>query len=234
MALKGRFHSYESFAAADGPGVRFVGFLSGCRWRCAYCHNPDTWARPPAFEASAEEVLERALRYRDYWRGEGGITLSGGEPLLQPEFAAELFGLAKAAGVNTCLDTAGGPFVRGERRFDELFGLVDTVLLDLKAMDPRLHRELTGADNRPVLALAEYLGERKINVWIRHVVVSGVTDGEEEMAKIRAFAAKFPNVSRVEMLPYHELGVPKYAALGLEYRIEPAGGGIFRVRNPVR
>lgn len=170
-------------------------------------------------ELTAAEVLERALRYRAYWGAEGGITLSGGEPMLQSEFAAELFELAHASGITTCLDTAGGPFSRGDAAQARLLAAADTVLLDLKAMDAKLHRWLTEADNSPVLDLARYLSEMGTPVWIRHVMVKGITDTPAELAALAEFTATLTNVVKTEFLPYHELGVAKWRALGLKYRL---------------
>ena len=223
MQVKGKIHSYETFGSVDGPGVRFLVFLSGCGFRCKYCHNPDTWSRPAAFEQSADEVLAKALRYRAYWGEEGGITVSGGEPLLQLEFLTELFEKARQGGVNTCLDTAAGPFTRDEPwfgRFRRLMEATDLVLLDLKHIDAAAHRELTGADNANVLDCARFLSEISKPVWIRHVLVPGVNADEPSLAKLGAFVRTLPNVKRVEVLPYHTLGVAKWKSLGLPYALE--------------
>lgn len=222
-AEKGRIHSFETFGSVDGPGVRFLVFLSGCGFRCRYCHNPDTWARPAALEMSADEVLAKALRYRSYWGEKGGITVSGGEPLLQLEFLTELFEKAKAAGVSTCLDTAAGPFTREEPwfgAFRRLMEVTDLLLFDLKHIDPAAHRELTGADNANVLDCAKFLSEIGKPVWIRHVLVPGVNADEPSLAKLGAFIRTLSNVKRVEVLPYHTLGVAKWKALGLSYALE--------------
>ncbi|MCR5414894.1 MAG: pyruvate formate lyase-activating protein [Kiritimatiellae bacterium] len=220
MPTKGKIHSFETFGAADGPGVRFIVFLSGCGFRCAYCHNPDTWARPAQVEMSPDEVLSKALRYKTYWRGGGGITLSGGEPLLQPEFAAELFEAAHKAGVTTCIDTAAGPFRRDDEPVLRALAASDTVLLDIKAFGPELHRRLTGADNSAVLDCARYLAETGKPVWIRHVLVPGLTDDPHDLENMRKFIDTLPNIKRVDVLPYHELGIAKWKELGIPYRLE--------------
>ena len=220
--MKGQIHSFETFGSVDGPGVRFLVFLSGCNFRCKYCHNPDTWARPAALEMSADEVLAKALRYKAYWGADGGITVSGGEPLLQLEFLAELFEKAKAQGVNTCIDTAAGPFTREEPwfgAFRKLMDVTDLLLLDLKHIDPAAHKELTGADNASVLDCAKYLSEIGKSVWIRHVLVPGINTDEPSLTKLGAFIRTLTNVKKVEVLPYHALGVPKWKALNLPYAL---------------
>jgi pyruvate formate lyase activating enzyme len=232
--VTGKIHSFETFGAADGPGVRFIVFLHGCGFRCAYCHNPDTWARPPAFEMTPEEVLSKALRYRDYWGEEGGITLSGGEPMLQAQFAAELFERARKLGVTTCLDTAAGPFSRSDPGIVRLLDATDTVLLDIKAFDPQLHRSIAGCGNENVLDCARYLSENGKRMWIRRVLVPGLTDGEDDLLATGDFIRSLGGAEKVEVIPYHTMGVEKWRSLGLDYGLEgvppPDGDAVSRAR----
>ena len=233
--MLGRIHSYETFAAADGPGVRFLVFLSGCPFRCRYCHNPDTWAKPAAFEATADDVLARALRYRSYWGKDGGITVSGGEPMLQAAFVAELFEKAHAAGVTTCLDTSAACFDADDPETVRLLAATDTVLLDLKHIDAAKHRDLTGDSNAAPLACARYLAGIGKPVWIRHVLVPGVTDDERDLAALGDFIRTLPNVVRTDVLPYHVFGVEKWHRLGLPYTLEgvnpPSEESVARART---
>ena len=221
--IRGNIHSIESFGSADGPGVRYIVFLKGCAMRCKYCHNPDTWAGQGEDWQTPEEVLNKALRYRNYWKKNGGITVSGGEALLQIDFVTELFRLAKEQGVHTCLDTSGNPFAREEPffgKFQRLMEVTDLFMLDIKHMDPAGHRELTGCDNANILDMARYLSEQGKAMWIRHVLVPGVTDDEEQLKKLRQFLDTLQTVERVEILPYHTLGVFKWKELGLPYQLE--------------
>ena len=179
--IKGAIHSIETFGSVDGPGVRFLIFLKGCNMRCRYCHNVDTWDGKSEDMRSAEELLDMAERYRAYWGKDGGITVSGGEALLQIDFLLELFKEAKKRGMNTCLDTSAQPYTTEEpfySKFVELMDYTDTVLLDLKHIDSEEHKKLTGHPNENILECARYLSERNIPVWIRHVLVPGVTDDD--------------------------------------------------------
>ena len=221
--IKGRIHSVESFGSADGPGVRYIVFLKGCNMRCQYCHNPDTWAKDGGELMTPEEVLKKALRYKTYWKEKGGITVSGGEALLQIDFVTELFRLAKEKGVNTCLDTSGNPFSLEEpfkSKFDELMKYTDLFMLDIKHMDDAAHRKLTGQTNQNILEMAAYLSDHGKAMWIRHVLVPGITTEEDELHRLRSFLDTLKTVERVEVLPYHTLGVFKWKELGIPYQLE--------------
>ena len=219
---KGRISATESFGSVDGPGIRFIVFVQGCRYRCQYCHNPETWEREGGYEATAEEIFRQAWRYRPYWKQTGGITVSGGEPLLQLAFVTKLFRIAKAKGVNTVIDTAGEPFTYDEpffSAFEELLPLTDLFLLDLKQIDDVKHRALTGVSNESALALAQFLSERGKRMWIRHVLVPGWTTGEDDLSRLSDFIASLKTVDRVEVLPYHAMALHKYEELRLPYRL---------------
>ena len=217
-----RVHSVESFGSVDGPGIRFVIFLKGCAMRCQYCHNPDTWDRAGGNLRSVDDVLSQALRYRSYWGEKGGITVSGGEALLQIQPLTELFHKAKDLGINTCLDTSAQPFSRKGGRFlafEALMKYTDLVLLDIKHIDNDAHKRLTGWENENILDCARYLSDIHKPVWIRHVLVPGINDDDESLHKLRSFIDTLSNVERVEVLPYHDLGVYKWEQLGIPYKL---------------
>ena len=224
--ITGRIHSTESFGAADGPGVRFIIFTQGCRMRCRYCHNPDTWdirGDDTCTDMTADELLKKALRYKSYWKNDGGITVSGGEPLLQIDFLLDLFKKAKAEGVGTCIDTAGNPFTREEpffSKFNELMEYTDLLLLDIKEINPARHKDITGWDNANILDMARYLSEIGKPVWIRHVLVPELSDFDEDLDALSEFIKTLNNVQRVEVLPYHTLGKFKWENLGIKYTLE--------------
>ena len=220
---KAYVHSIESCGSVDGPGIRFIIFLSGCKMRCRYCHNPDTWTMKSDDMRSADELLQQALRFRTYWGKEGGITVSGGEALLQIDFMLELFEKAKALGINTCLDTAAQPFTREEpffSKFTKLMSLTDLVLLDLKHIDNQEHKKLTGWENTNVLDCARYLSQIQTPVWIRHVLVPNITDNDTYLHDLRDFIKTLHNVKRIEVLPYHSMGAYKWQKLGLNYTLD--------------
>lgn len=216
--IKGRVHSVESFGTVDGPGIRYIVFLQGCPLRCKYCHNRDTWAMCGGKEMTAEEVVKDALKYRTYMEvSGGGITVSGGEATAQPEFLYEIFKEAKANGIHTCLDTSG---YRSPESISKVLEVTDLVLLDLKHMVPEKAKDLAGINIEKTFKFAKYLDEHKIPVWIRHVLVPGVTDSEENLNLMGEFVSKLNNVDRFEILPYHTLGVHKWEDMGLEYPLE--------------
>ncbi len=213
-------HSTESFGSVDGPGIRFLIFLQGCPMRCQYCHNPDSWKIGVGEEMTADELLDRAERFRPYWGTEGGITVSGGEALMQIDFLLELFTKAKQRNITTCLDTSAQPFRRTSpffEKFEKLMTVTDAVLLDIKHIRDAEHRKLTGHTNANILDCARYLSERGIPVWIRHVLVPGITDKEDCFQELADFIHTLSNVKRIDVLPYHTLGIFKYEKLGIEY-----------------
>ena len=254
----GYVHSTESFGAVDGPGIRFVVFLQGCKMRCKYCHNPETWnlvtdySRLYSDDVSDEEkaelskkieenikllkdkgvkveartpedLLKQALRYKPYWKNGGGITVSGGEALLQMDFLIEFFKLAKEQGIHTTIDTAGNPFTREEpffSKFNELMALTDLFLLDIKQINDDKHRELTGFSNSNILDLAKYLSDNGKHMWIRHVLVPTVTTDEDDLKKTKEFIDTLKTVDKVEVLPYHKLGITEWERLGIPYKLE--------------
>lgn len=218
--MYGRIHSYESFGTVDGPGIRFVVFMQGCPMRCKYCHNPDTWNADGGREVTAEEVAAEALKYKSYFAERGGVTVSGGEPLMQLDFLIELFTLLKRKNIHTCVDTSGICFDGNDPRYERLLALTDLFLLDVKHIADEAHRELTGRSNEKPLAFARYLNAHKKPMWIRHVLVPGLTDDDGALRELRAFLDTLECVERVEVLPYHTMGVQKYRALGRAYPLE--------------
>ena len=221
--MDGFIHSTESFGTVDGPGVRFVIFLQGCPMRCKYCHNPDTWKVNAGERRSAASLIQEYERNRSFY-STGGITVTGGEALLQIDFLLELFSLAKEKGIHTCLDTSGVTY-RDEpspyrQKLDRLMELTDLVMLDIKHIDPESHTDLTGHDNANILAFARYLDQKKVKVWIRHVVVPGVTDDPGQLTRLGTFIGGLSNVKALDVLPYHVLGVSKYRELGIPYPLE--------------
>lgn len=220
---KGYVHSLESFGSVDGPGVRYVIFLTGCAMRCQFCHNPDTWDMTTGTPYTAGELLDKACRYRSYWKGKGGITVSGGEPLLQIDFLLELFKEAKERNIHTTLDTSGNPFTTEEPFYSkwlELMKYTDLILLDIKHIDEEQHKILTGQTNQNILEMARQLSDMGKPVWIRHVLVPERNDKDEYLHRLADFIHTLKNVERVEVLPYHTLGVFKWEQLGIDYPLK--------------
>lgn len=216
--MKGRIHSIESFGTVDGPGIRFVTFLMGCPLRCQFCHNPDTWDinGKCQYEMTPQELCDEAMRYYNYIK-KGGVTVSGGEPLMQADFVAEYFKLCHAQGLHTTLDTSG--YFCTERAMRVLDD-TDLVLLDIKSMDPELYPRLTGVKQDNNLRFLDILKERSIDTWVRHVVVPGLTDNDEWLQRLGEHVAKYDNVKKIEILPYHTLGTFKYKELGIPYPLD--------------
>ena len=226
--MDGYIHSTESFGTVDGPGVRFVIFCQGCPMRCKYCHNPDTWEIGKGTRMSPQALIDEYARNKAFY-AHGGITVTGGEPLLQMDFLLELFALAKEQGIHTCIDTSGITYREGEseynQKLDRLMAMTDLVMLDIKHIDEDAHRELTGKPNSGVLAFAKYLARRNVPLWVRHVLVPGITDDEDALARLGTFIGGLSNLKALDVLPYHTMGEVKYAQLGIPYPlagVEPA------------
>ncbi len=219
----GRIHSRESFGTVDGPGIRFVIFMQGCPLRCLYCHNPDTWKMTAGQSMTVDELLAEYEHNKAFYKN-GGLTVSGGEPLAQIDFLLELFSEAKKRGIHTCIDTSGVTYDPANssymEKLDSLMGYCDLVMLDIKHIDSEPHKRLTGKGNENILAFAQYLAEKEIPLWVRHVVVKGYTDGEEEHKALGKFLAHLPNLKAIDVLPYHTMGVSKYRQLGIPYPLE--------------
>lgn len=220
----GNIHSVESCGTVDGPGIRYVVFTQGCLLRCQFCHNPDTWGIGEGKDITVDEIVNDLKAYLPFIKASnGGITVSGGEPLLQIPFVTALFKACKKLGISTALDSSGGCFSERPEFLKELDGLLkytDLVLLDLKHIDTDKHKRLTGKHNEHILTFAHYLSDKKIPVWVRHVLVPSITDSNEDLAKLGEFISTLSNVKKIEILPYHKLGVYKWETLGLQYPLE--------------
>ena len=221
--MTGYIHSTESFGTVDGPGIRFVVFMQGCPLRCLYCHNPDTWNLNSGKEISADEIIGEYLKNLPFYKN-GGITVTGGEPLLQIDFITELFVKAKKHNIHTCIDTSGITFSKENqdysKKLDFLLSYTDLVMLDIKHIDPTIHQKLTGADNKNILAFAKYLEEKAIPMWVRHIVIEGYTDNADYLFSLGQFIGKLKNLKALDVLPYHTLGVHKYKELGIPYPLD--------------
>ena len=221
MSITGKIHSFESFGTVDGPGIRFVVFLQGCNFRCLYCHNPDTWAIDGGSEYSVEDIMKKIKRYIPYFKTSGGgVTVSGGEPLMQIEFVAELFKKCKEEGIHTAIDTNGYcncQLSTVNCQLSSLLDFTDLVLLDIKHINPEIHQKLTGFSNQPTLDFARYLDNKKVPVWLRYVVVPGLTDDEVSLKRLGEFIKSLSNIKNLELLPFHKIGEYKWKELNLEY-----------------
>ena len=223
--IKGHIHSVESMGTVDGPGLRYILFTQGCLLRCLYCHNPDTWKiNEPSREVTVDEMVNEILPYQPYFDASGGgVTVSGGEPLLQMPFLEALFKSLKAYGIHTCIDTSAGcanDTIAFNRHFDTLQQYTDLILLDIKHIDNDKHMALTGRPNTHILKFAQKLSEMKQPVWIRHVLVPGYSDDKEDLIRLGEFINSLDNVEKFEILPYHQLGVHKWKTLGVHYQLE--------------
>ncbi len=212
--IKGRVHSIQSLGTVDGPGVRFAVFLQGCNLRCKCCHNPDTWDVKGGTEYTAEEIVKRALRYKAYFGKEGGITLTGGEPLLQSEFSEEIFSLCRKNGINTCLDTSGSLYSENVRK---LLKVTDRVLLDIKYTSDELYRENVGCDMERVLRFLGILQEMSIPVTVRQVIIPTVNDTEENIEELKKVTEQFSVVDKIELLPFRKICQTKYDSMGIDF-----------------
>ena len=219
----GIIHSLESMGSVDGPGLRYVVFLKGCPMRCAYCHNPDTWSMEGGKEMTVDEILEEFEKKRPFYK-DGGITCTGGEPMVQLEFLTELFTEARKRDIHTCLDTSGTMFRPDDpeylKKVDKLLEVTSLVMLDIKHIDPVEHEKLCKRPNDNILKFAQYLNEKEIPIWVRHVVVPGITLNDEYLYKLGLFIGGLKMVQALDCLPYHEMGKPKYKELGIEYPLE--------------
>ena len=216
--VKGKIHSIESMGLVDGPGIRVVIFFQGCKFRCAYCHNPDTWNLSGGIEMTADEIVQKIVRFKPYFnRSSGGVTFSGGDPLVQPQFLLECLKLCKQNGIHTALDTSGF----GDGNYTEILKYTDLVLLDIKHTSSQGYIDLTGSDNKGVNLFLEALRKSEARVWIRHVVVPGITDSAQHITKIaKIIKEEVPRVDKVELLGYHVLGVSKYENLAIPYKLK--------------
>ena len=218
--MKGRIHSYETFGTVDGPGVRFVLFLQGCVMRCLYCHNPDTWEIDAGKVVTPEEVIAEFKKNKEFYKS-GGITVTGGEPLLQIDFVTELFSLARKEGIHTCLDTSGITFSPERKEiFEELLKHTSLCMLDIKHIDNEKHKALTGHGNKNILEFALFVSEKGVPLWIRHIILDGYTDGEKDLLALGEFIGTLGSLRAIDVLPYHTMGVHKYKELSIPYKLE--------------
>ena len=230
----GKIHSFETFGAVDGPGIRFILFMQGCSLRCKYCHNRDTWDCKAGKEYSADEIYQKILRYKNYFMvSNGGVTVSGGEPLLQPDFIIDLFKKLNSSGISTAIDTSG--MVDITSKIKEIIDLTDLFLVDIKSINDEICKDLVGNSNKKELEFIKYLNSIDKEIWIRQVILPGVTDKSEDLYKLRDFINSNQHITKVDLLPYHDLGKYKWIELGEKYPLEdvrPATpDDIKRVKN---
>ena len=213
-----KVHSIESFGAVDGPGIRFVLFLQGCNLECKYCHNRDTWDINSGKYESLDDIFNKIIRYKNYICPNGGVTVTGGEPLLQVKFLIELFKKLKEENIHTCIDTSGMVAITDDIK--ELLKYTDLVLLDIKHIDDKKCKELVGRSNKLELEFAKYLSDNNIKIWIRQVLIPGYTDDEKDLLKLKEFLGTLKTLEKVQILKYHNLGKHKWEKMGLKYELE--------------
>lgn len=217
---RGNIHSIESCGTVDGPGIRFVVFMQGCPMRCKYCHNPDSWSTDKNKIMTVDEILDKYEGVKEFVKS-GGMTVTGGEPLLQVDFVTELFRRSKMRKIHTALDTSGVLFDKNNTdKIDRLLKFTDLVLLDIKHINDEEHKKLTGHSNKSILDFAKYLSDKKVPVWIRHVVVPGITDDENSLSDLGRFLAGLNNIKALDILPYHNMAISKYENLGMDYPLK--------------
>lgn len=231
--MKGKIHSIETCGTVDGPGIRYVLFTQGCPLRCKYCHNPDTWKMQDGIDVDTDSLIKEILKYKSFMKfSKGGVTVSGGEPLLQPEFVKDLFMKCKQNGIHTCIDTSG--FVKIDVA-DPVLDYTDLVLLDIKSYNPNVYSNLTGVPLDPTLLFANHLNQRKIPVWIRYVLVPNLTDDLEDIEGLAKFLSTLSNVERIDILPFHKMGEYKWEKLGYNYELtnvkEPTPESVSEAKN---
>ncbi len=218
--MVGYIHSTESFGTVDGPGLRYILFMQGCPMRCLYCHNPDTWAVNGGKEITPKEVLKDFLKNKEFYAG-GGITVTGGEPLLQIDFVTELFKLFKSHNIHTCLDTSGITFNETlKAKFERLLKYTDLVMLDIKHIDTKKHKVLTMHGNENVLDFAKFCEKCNVDLWVRYVVVEGYTDSPSDLFQLGKFIGALKNLKALDVIPYHTMGISKYQQLGIDYPLK--------------
>ncbi|KGM94082.1 pyruvate formate lyase-activating protein [Clostridium botulinum] len=214
--LIGRIHSFESMGLVDGPGIRNIVFFQGCPLRCSFCHNPDTWDFNDGYEISSEELVKKIIRFKPYFKNDGGVTFSGGEPLMQPKFLLETLKLCKENNIHTAIDTSG----YGSKYLDEILKFTDLVLLDIKHIDEHNFKSLTGVSINKLFNFIAILNKSRCRVWIRHVVVPGITDSLDHIESLKSIIKTIRNVDKIELLPYHTLGLHKYENLNFDYKLK--------------
>lgn len=216
--VKGSIDSVETMGLVDGPGIRYVVFLQGCKLRCLFCHNPETWKMEEKNMTTAEELIDKIKRYKNYFGKEGGVTFSGGDPLCQPEFLLECLKQCKQEGIHTCLDTSGVGC--NKELYPEILSYTDLVILDIKAVTPEAYKKMTGYPMKDFLEFLELCQKLEKKLWLRQVIVPGINDTEEYILELKKYIKNIKNVERVELLPYHLYGVEKYKKLGISYRLD--------------